>query len=221
LPSSVFYNHTLHLSEDADLIFSQLRSSTRRNIKKAIREGVQVIFSYSLQSIKEYYRLHSVTRKKHGLPPQSFYFFKKIYDNIISKKHGFVILASSDKKYIAGAVFFHFGRNAIYKFGASNIKYQHLRANNLAMWEAIKWYAEQGYESFCFGKTELENVGLKQFKEGWGAKKQLIKFYKYDLIKDSFIKTNQKLTGFHNKIFTKMPVNLLQLSGKLIYRHIP
>ena len=219
-PSSFFYGHTLSLSKDVDQIFSRFRSSTSRNIRKAIREGVQVIFSYSLESIKEYYRLHNMTRKKHGIPSQPFYFFKNIYDNIISKKYGLVILASYEKKNIAGSVFFHFGNKAMYKFGASNIKYQHLRANNLIMWEAIKWYAEQGYESFCFGKTEPDNIGLKQFKDGWATKEELIKYFKYDLIKDSFIKKNQKLTGFHNKIFAKMPISLLQLSGKLIYRHI-
>ena len=219
-PSCFFYGHTLSLSEDVDQIFSQFRSSTRRNIRKAIGEGVQVIFSHSLESIEEYYRLHKLTRKKHGLPSQPFCFFENIYNNIISKKQGFVILASYKKKTIAGSVFFHISKKAMYKFGASNIKYQHLRANNLIMWEAIKWYAEHGYKSFCFGKTEPENAGLKQFKDGWGAQVELIKYFKYDLNKDSFIKNNQKLTGFHNKIFTKMPINLLQLSGKLLYRHI-
>ncbi len=29
--------------------------------------------------------------------------------------------------------------------------------NNLIMWEAIKWYSNNGYESFCFGRTEIKD----------------------------------------------------------------
>jgi len=50
------------------------------------------------------------------------------------------MLASHKGKNIASAVYFHFGDKAIYKYGASDRKYQHLRANNLVMWEAIRWF---------------------------------------------------------------------------------
>ncbi len=219
-PSSFFYGHTLKLGADVEQIFSNLRSNTKRNIKKAIREGVNVKFSNSLDAIKNYYRMHSSTRKKHGLPPQPFRFFEKIYDHLISMNRGFVVLAYYNEKCIAGAIFFHFGAKAVYKFGASDMKYQLLRANNLVMWEAIKWYAEHDYKTFSFGKTEPENDGLRQFKQGWGAEEQMIKYFKYDLTKDTFIRTKEQLTGFHNKIFRKMPIHLLRLCGALIYRHI-
>ncbi len=219
-PSSYFLGHVLELHNDVNKNYSNLRSHTKRNIKKAVREGVRVQFSQSLDSIKAYYHLHCMTRKKHGLPPQPFYFFKQIHHHIISESLGFVILAKYDNKNIAGAVFFHFGSKAMYKFGASDTKYQHLRANNLIMWEAIKWYAEKGYDSFCFGRTESKNTGLIQFKAGWGAKEYIIKYFNYDLKRNSFAATKQRLTGMQNKIFAKMPISLLRLSGTLLYRHI-
>jgi len=36
---------------------------------------------------------------------------------------------------VAGAIFFHSGGQAIYKFGASDETFQHFRGNNLVMWE--------------------------------------------------------------------------------------
>ena len=50
---------------------------------------------------------------------------------MISIENGFVALASYSNRVVAGAVFFHFGSKAIYKYGASDRNYQHLRANNL------------------------------------------------------------------------------------------
>ncbi len=218
--SSYYYGHILNLSRNEDQIFSNFRSSTKRNIKKAMREGVEVNTDNSLESIKEFYRLNCMTRKDHGLPPQPYFFFKKIYDHIISKNQGFVVLASYKGMIIAGAVYFHFGKKAIYKYGASDRKYQYIRPNNLVMWKAIKWYSQNGYKNFCFGRTEPENKGLMQFKAGWGAEERIIRYYRYDLKKSVFVNGDSHVSGLHNKVFNKMPIPLLKVAGALFYRHM-
>jgi hypothetical protein len=88
------------------------------------------------------------------------------------------------------------------------------------MWEAIKWYCQNGYKSFCFGKTEPEHKGLLQFKNGWGTKEHIIKYYKYDLRNDVFINGDSLVTGVHNKVFSKTPVPLLKIVGTLFYRYM-
>ena len=217
--SSFYYGHTLDLTQNEQELLSSFRSSTNRNIKKAIREGVNVKISNSLESIKAFYRLNCITRKHHGLPPQPYYFFKKIYEHIISGKKGFVALASFRKRTIAGAVYFHFGSNAIYKYGASDRDFQHLRANNLVMWEAIKWYAQNGFKHFSFGRTDLDHEGLLQFKRGWGAKEETINYYKFDLTKNAFIKESSGIKTSY-PLLKIMPLPLLKLAGRLLYRHV-
>jgi hypothetical protein len=221
-PSVYYFRHTLNLSQDEEQIFRGFRDSTRRNIKKAISEGVNVQRSNSFESVKAFYQLNCITRKEHGLPPQPFYFFEKIYTHIISKDHGFVVLASYKKNIIAGSIFFHAGDQAMYKYGASDKKFQHLRANNLVMWEAVKWYGKAGYRNFCFGRTEPENQGLRQFKNGWGTREDIIKYYTYDLKNDTFKdKDNgQNNHMFYNKVFKRCPVSALRIVGSLLYRHI-
>ena len=169
--------------------------------------------------MREFYRLNCLTRKDHGLPPQPFYFFKKVHEHIISKGFGFVALASSRGEYIAGAVFLHLGLKAFYKYGASNRKYQYLRANNLIMWEAIKWCCQNGFKHFCFGRTEPENQGLLQFKSGWGTTQQQINYYRYNFKEEAFVPGRSKTTGFHNRIFKNMPTPILNRVGALLYRH--
>jgi lipid II:glycine glycyltransferase (peptidoglycan interpeptide bridge formation enzyme) len=121
-------------------------------------------------------------------------------------------------KAIAGAVFFHFGKEAIYKYGASDMTWSQLRPNNLLMWEAIKHYAGDGFTNFSFGITEPENEGLLQFKRSWGAREGMIKYYKYDLRKEAFVTDEfRKKTSY--AFFKHMPLPLLKLTGSLIYRH--
>ena len=219
--SSKYYGHTLGLSKDEDLIYSQCRSSTQRNIKKAEREGVRVAVFRTLESVREFYRLNCMTRKMHGLPPQPRHFFKKIYEHVISKHHGIIVLASYKGKTIAGAVYFHFGNKAIYKYGASNSSYQHLRANNLVMWEAINYYSKKGFTDLSFGRTDMDHEGLRRFKNGWGVKENIIKYHKYDCKKRDFIKgtANTNTPGFHNKVFRIMPNRISEIIGSLLYRH--
>jgi hypothetical protein len=220
--SAYYFRHNLTLSQDEEQIFKRFRDSTKRNIKKALAEGVEVKRCSSFEAIKAFYQLNCVTRRDHGLPPQPYYFFKKIYTHIISKDRGFVVLASYKNKIIAGAVFFHSGDQAMYKYGASDKKFQHLRANNLVMWEAVKWYGTTGYRNLCFGRTEPENQGLRQFKNGWGTQEDIIYYYTYDLKSNTFkggVK-RQSAQAFYNKVFKRFPIPVLRIVGSLLYRHI-
>ena len=201
--SSYFYGHTLDLKQNEDKIFSGFRSTTRKNIKKALREGVTAKVCNSLDSIREYYRLNCLTRKSHGLPPQPFHFFRIVFDHIISRNEGTLVLASYHNKVVAGAVFLHFGDRVIYKYGASDRTYQNVRPNNLVMWEAIKSYLLNGYKNFSFGRTEIENPGLLKFKDGWTNEVQIINYYRYDLIKGSMLQEKARYFNFYRSILGK------------------
>jgi len=220
-PTSARYLvHTLELSANEQELFAHFRSSTRRNIQKAVQEGVETKLCTSIQAVRDFYELHCMTRKRHGLPPQPFHFFKNIHDFIISQNQGFVLLASYQGKKVAGAVFFHFGDKALYKYGASDEGYQHLRANNLVIWEAIKWYALNHFASFCFGRTDCENKGLRQFKTGWGAAEKDLCYYKYDIGHGTFIENEPCAKTPGKVLLSKMPNAILKGIGHVLYKHM-
>jgi len=219
IPSHTFLTHNLELTHAEQEVFSTFRKSTKRNIKKAIKEGIQVKILNNLDSVKSFYRLNCMTRKDHGLPPQPFYFFRNLFQHIISKEKGFVALASYRNKIVAGAVYLHLEDTAIYKYGASDKSYQHFRPNNLVMWEAIKWFNQNGFKSFNFGRSELDHEGLLQFKRGWGTREETINYYKYNLVKKAFIKDTSGIKSSY-AFFQKLPLPLLKLTGHLFYRHV-
>jgi hypothetical protein len=223
-----YHIYTIDLTQSDKNLFSSFRKSTQRNIKKAYKEDVQIRFHYSLKSMKQFYHLHCITRKRHGLIPQPFTFFKNIYNYIISSGNGCIVLATHDNNVIASAVFFQHDDKVIYKYGASDKAYQHLRANNLVMWKAIKFYAENvKYKLFCMGRTELDNTGLKQFKVGWGTKQQNLFYYKYDIAKQMFVTRDSEnfciyggMSKNYTQILRRMPIPFLRMCGSLVYRHI-
>jgi len=217
-PLTSYYNHTLSLNQDEQEVSSRFRASTRRNVIRAEEKGVRIRNAHSLKSVKKFYRLHCLTRKRHGLPPQPLQFFKNVYQHIIAQQKGQVFLASYAEKEIAGAIFFHFGRKAIFKYGASDKKYYHLRPNNLLMSEAINWYAHRTYESIDFGRTDLSNDGLLQFKRGWGAREQRINYYRFDTKKNEFVQ-HSLVSENYQYIFKYLPTLVSRIVGKALYKY--
>ncbi len=219
-PSARYLRHIVELGGNEEDAFYGFKATTRRNIRKASREGVETGIFDSLDAVKQFSRLNGLTRRDHGLPPQPFGFFERLHDYIISKGHGFVVLGSYRGEPVAGAVFLHVGRQAVYKYGASDRRDQNLRANNLVIWEGVKWCLQKGMETLCLGRTEPENEGLLRFKSGWTPRKEEIIYHRYDLRKDIFVSGHPRVTGFHNRIFRRMPVPILNRIGALLYKHI-
>jgi hypothetical protein len=218
--SEWFYRHSLDLTKGADALFRNLRDSTRRNIKKAEKEGVEVRFECTPEALREFYRLNCLTRREHGLPPQPWHFFARLHDEIIARGMGNVVLALYRGNAVAANVYLHANGEAIYKYGASDKAFQSVRAANLVMWEAIRRYAGQGVKSLCFGRTEPENEGLRQFKTGWGAEESVINYYRYDLAAGTFVPGTKAVSARANQVFSRLPVPALKAIGGLLYRHM-
>jgi hypothetical protein len=215
-----FYVHELDLLPGEEFLLGQVRSSTRRNIRNSEKQGVHVVEENSIKGLKEFIRLNTLTRRDHGLPPQPKNFFERLLDNVIEQGMGRILLAIHGGQCVASAVFLHFNGHAIYKYGASDKKYQNLRANNLIMWEAIRTYSDQGASTFHFGRTEPENGGLLQFKRGWGAVEERLKYRKYDFGSEKWLPNTSVVNGFHTYVFSKMPLFALNFVGRVLYRHM-
>jgi hypothetical protein len=219
-PASLgFYAHEVDLTGSEEQLFERVDASVRRAIRKAEREGVTVEVTDSPGAMREFYGLLCGTRKKHGMPPQPLKFFEKIHEQIVAKKLGAVALARFEGRAIAGGVYFCFGGRAVYKYGASDERFQHLRGNNLVMWEAMKWLAARGSKSLHLGRTSLGNAGLRRFKLNWGASEQGIEYVKYDLRQERFLTDKDESAGWHNRVFSRMPIFMSRLIGQGLYRH--
>jgi hypothetical protein len=217
--SQTYYGHELNLGEDEKGLFAGLKESVRRAIRKAEKLGLTVEILKDLEAMREFYTLQCRTRKKHGLPPQPFRFFLKIQEHILSRGKGVVVLARQGRSTVAGAVFFHSGEQAIFKYGASNEAQQGLRGNDLVMWEALKYYAARGFRVLHLGRTSLANAGLRRFKLAWGAREQIIEYVRYDLKLRAFVAGKDDAFGWHNRVFRLLPIGVLRLIGTLLYRH--
>lgn len=218
--STSFYDHRLELQSDESALFATFDSTVRRNVRKAEQSDLTIEFSQSLEATQAFYDLLCLTRQRHGMPPQPFGFFANIQRHVLAEKQGWVVLARQGKVPVAGAIFLQFGRSVIFKFSASNKDFQHLRANNLVIWHAIRHYAREGYTSLYFGRTSLNNEGLRRFKLSWGTQERKSQYVRCDLKAARFVITDDQASGWHTRIFQKLPAFISQLIGAFLYPHL-
>jgi hypothetical protein len=215
-----FYGHVLHLCSEPAQIFGRFATSVRRAIRKAERSGVSAMARRGREAVGDFYRLHVQTRRRHGLPPQPASFFQNIYNEIIKPGIGFTVVAERRSRPVAAAIFFRFGKNAVYKYGASDERFQAFRANNLVMWEGIQFLARHGAEQLHFGRTECQNDGLRRFKLSWGAKEETINYFRVDPSGRQCFVPAPSDDAFHKKIFSRLPLVFNRLAGSMIYPHL-
>ncbi len=214
-----FYGHTLDLRSGAQELTTHFASPVRRAIRKAERSDVSAVVVRNRPAIGDFYRLHVQTRRRHGLPPQPASFFLNIYEHIIRPGLGFVVLAQHRSRPIAAAIFFRFGKNALYKYGASDERFQQFRANNLVMWRGIQFLARNGAEKLYFGRTACENDGLRRFKLSWHTEEETIDYFRVDPSGRQCLNARHD-SGFHKRVFGRLPLVFNRLAGSMIYPHL-
>ena len=216
--NNFFYIHNLKLEKNPDALICKFRKNTVRCIKKASKSGIVVSQRNDLESMMTFYGLHLMTRKKLGVPTQPKRYFLNLWENIINKDKGFIMLAYYQNKAIAGGVFLHFKNTVTYKYGASDPGYSKYCGNHAFFWEAIKWSCRNGFKSFDWGRTDNDHSGLRHFKLGWGTEEKELYY--------SFIGREPKKhsTGWKQKvvknIISKSPVLVGRMFGELLYRHV-
>ena len=215
-----FYGHKLDLTLGAEELRRRFAGNVRRNIRTAEESGLRVEISQSRDSILRFYQLLVRTRRRHGVPPQSRKFFLKIHEHMLKAGLGFVVLAWQGERAVAGAVFFSFSKNALYKFGASDERLQQLRPNNLVMWHGIRALAERGAHTLHFGRTAQANEGLRRFKLAWGAEEEIVDYFRFERTTRTWSTGERDLAGRAGGVFRKLPLAVNRLIGTLAYPHL-
>jgi lipid II:glycine glycyltransferase (peptidoglycan interpeptide bridge formation enzyme) len=169
----------------------------------------------SSDDLETFYRLHLETRRRQGVPVQPKRFLQSLWTHVIAEGLGFLVLAQLRGRPIAGALFLSWNGNLIYKFGASDPRFWELRPNNLVMWAAINWGCEQGYRQLDFGRSELENRGLRDFKSRWGAQELLLMYAHLPPERPSSVP--HLVAQAMAKVIRSSPPIVCRVTGELLY----
>ncbi len=219
--SKTYFAHRLSLTPALETIFAGFDASNQRAIRKAERSELAVEFSNDLASVIELFDLHAQTRRRHGVPPQPRSFFEAIHRHLVAPGLGFTTIVRKDDRPIAAALYFQQGARAVYKFGASDVRYQEHRPNNFAMWHGIQELIRRGAEELHFGRSDVGQEGLRRFKLSWGAEESALNYYRFDLRQAGWTgESSSTVPSSANHLFRLLPLAVNRAAGALIYPHL-
>jgi hypothetical protein len=214
--SDQFYLHKLDLEPDLNTLHEGLhKSSTQRKIKRAEREQLILEMGSSEKLLGKFYQLLLRTRYRHNVPPQP----RKWFSNLLS---GFgnqlkVWVASKQETPVASILTIRFKSSLVYKYGGTDERFFPLGGMQLLLWQAITDGKKSGLKEFDLGRSDLDDQGLKLFKDRLGAASRYLTYFRYPAESSAIVLTNEK--SRYRRLASYLPGGLMTFGGRLLYRH--
>lgn len=164
----------LSLKSTTDELLSNMRKTTRYLIKKAEKDGVEVIISKNPKDLEIFHNLEINTVAKHKYIPFSKKYVKTQFEMFEKSDDVLVFLAKFQGKIISSAIIIFYGDTAFYNHGAS--VQTKVPASYLIQWRAICEAKNRGKSFYNFwGGIVIDAppshpwAGITLFKTGFGG----------------------------------------------------
>ncbi|MGO9055777.1 MAG: GNAT family N-acetyltransferase [Candidatus Binataceae bacterium] len=162
-----FGEWTINLTRPVAELSRRSATHFRRQVRRALKSGLTVRCSSSLEDLHHFYRLMMETRHRKGLPVQPMRFFKYAHElfapagdiEIWSVREGATVVAVA--LILRAFDCLHYKWSARHDHGPSG-------AAHLLLWNVIERHAGVT-GSLNLGRTDLRNAGLVRFKKDVGA----------------------------------------------------
>jgi len=213
-----FWFHKLDLTPSIEQVFRRLhKNCIQRRIRRAEHEHLSYEIGTSEALSDDFYRLLMITRRRQKLLPQPRAWFRNLVACMGSKLE--IRVARKDEVPIAAMLTLSHRRTVYYKYGCSNEKFHHLAGMPFLLWKLIDESKAAGANEIDFGRTDLENDGLTQFKDRFGTERKKITYFRYPqgAQKKGVVASYLPMM---RSIFSILPDALSSRAGSLVYRHI-
>lgn len=138
------------LSQPEDDIWMKMEGRARTAIRKAKKMGVKVHASNNKENLIKFCDIYALEmERKEALPHYRFnqQFIFRIFDAIGERIQ--LIYAEIDGTFISGGIFiYELGQAAHYYLMATHQSYRHYQANNLILYEAMRFFKSKGIKIF-------------------------------------------------------------------------
>lgn len=162
----------VNLKNNSSELLMTYKHSTRKNIKKAIRENVIISDVENEKELYEFYKMAKYIYEFHkSKMPYSFDLYKLIYRNLVNTGLAKIRIAKHEGLIIAGSIHFYSKnkKSVLNWLTPSYREYQQYRANTLLIHDAIDCAQKEGYDWYNLGASPEGESGLLRFKHNWGA----------------------------------------------------
>ena len=158
----------IDLSVGEEAVLASFNQSARRNIRKAVASGVEVIpVDVTDENLETMFRLMKATeaRAGYGLRPAAY--FKDYWKSQIGAGQGQLLFATHEGDVLAGIFVSFIGTRAWYKDGGSFDLKRELQSSYAMQWETMRWLISRGIHSYdMVGVPNPDQIGTGNARQG-------------------------------------------------------
>lgn len=161
-----------------DEVLKGMNQLWRRNIKKAVKAGVEVTLG-SRADLPAFHALYAHTAERDHFTPRPLSYFETMWDALEGGPDAVtemrLYLAHHEGDLVASTIWIRVGDHVWYSYGASSTDKREVRGSNAVQWQMITDAIEAGASVYDLrGITDTlsaddAHVGLIQFKVGTGG----------------------------------------------------
>jgi FemAB-related protein (PEP-CTERM system-associated) len=223
LPLSLPASHrkvtvTLRLSpEDPDAVLSGFKSKVRSQVRRPLKEGVEVDFG--ADQLDGFYQVFAEHMRDLGTPVLGRDWFGEIAGTFGDSV--WFGCARIDGKPVAGGCGFRWEKEFEMTWASSLWAYSRIAPNMLLYWRFMERAAEEGLETFNFGRCTPDG-GTHRFKMQWGGDDE--ELWWYHRPSDSETRTPSPEEGAYAwgpRLWRHLPLPVAGWLGPRIVRFIP
>ncbi len=215
-PAPAGYLHTLALPADPAGLHPNKGHRNYRN--QAVRKGVRVSRGRTAEDMATFYRLHALTRRRHGVPVQPRRFFDLLLERLIVPGHGFIATAVADGDVLTAAVYLESNGVLVAKYQGSDPGLPDKRAGYLIDWEMMLYGVAGGCHTLDLGRSEADHEGLRLYKSSWGSAEAPLVYTQLGLA-PSAARAGSGTGGLAAGVIRRSPVWVCRTLGELFYRY--
>jgi len=209
----------LDLPDDPEILWQEIGSKRRAQVKRPIREGVEFLYGGE-ELLDDFYHVFSINMRDLGTPVYSKRFFTEILETF--KQESLIAVARLNGKPVGvGFLVGHNGKLEI-PWASTLRKYNRLGINMFLYWNILKTAIEKDYQVFDFGRSS-KDAGALKFKKQWGSYEKQLYWY-YDLPVGKCLpglNPQNKKFGAAISVWKKLPVKVSNLIGPQIVKNLP
>lgn len=211
-----FHTHSIDLTRDLTEIYAGFhRNHVQRTIRKAERLGLRIETGCTAGLLEDFYSLHAMTRRRHGVPVQPLRWFRNLVKYFGERLT--VYLSRYDGLPASAILTVNYGSALVFKYGGSNVALNRFGGSPPLFWSAIKDAKAAGLTEFDLGRSDLSNPGLTAFKNHLGAQCRSLNYYRYTRRHPSAVAHWARTVG--ETLYPLVPTKIQARIGSRLYGH--
>ncbi len=200
----------LDLPEDETILWKQLKSKVRSQVRRPQKEGAKAI-SGGVELLPAFYRIYQQNMHFLGSPPHHLRWFKAVVS--FYGERAKVVLVHLRGEPLAGGILLFTPEGATNPWASSRREYKRLSPNMLLYWQMLALSASKGLSYFDFGRSS-PGSGTYRFKKQWGASEKPLFWYG---VKDEHVSRGREIFV---RLWQKLPASLVNSLGPRLRGYI-